>query len=147
MAAATIALAHERVEETLRVVEGGLVAFNDAAAGPHNSRPLTLSVRRAGEGAVAGGLLGRTQFGWLFVALLHLPEDLRGQGLGAELLRLAEDEAPARGRVGANLDTYSFQASGFYKKQGYAVFGALPDRPPGHARFFLSKRLDAPPPA
>ena len=51
MAAATIALAHERVEETLRVVEGGLVAFNDAAAGPHNSRPLTLSVRRAGAGA------------------------------------------------------------------------------------------------
>jgi GNAT superfamily N-acetyltransferase len=141
-----IALAHARDDETLGVVEGGLVAFNDAAAGPHNFRPLTLSVRRPGEAEVAGGLLGRTQFGWLFVSLLFLPDDLRGRGLGAELLRRAEDEARARGCVGAYLDTYSFQARGFYEKQGYAVFGAIADCPPGHTRFFLSKRLDAPPP-
>jgi len=81
------------------------------------------------------------------VLSLYLPADLRSRGLGAELLRRAEVEARARGCVGAHLDTYGFQARGFYEKQGYAVFGALPDCPPGHARFFLSKRLDAPPPA
>ena len=77
--------------------------------------------------------------------LFHLPGDLRRQGLGKELLRRAEDEARACGCVGAHLDTFSFQARGLYEKQGYAAFGALPDCPPGHARFFLSKRLGAPP--
>ena len=69
--------------------------------------------------------------------LFFLPPDLRRQGLGAELLRRAEDEARARGCVGAHLDTFSFQARGFYEKQGYALFGTIPDCPPGHARFFL----------
>lgn len=130
----------------MEAAERGLVAFNDAAAGPHNRRPLTVSLRRAGEAEPAGGLVGRTQFGWLFVSLLYVPEDLRRCGLGAELLRRAEDAARARGCVGVHLDTYSFQSRGFYEKQGYAVFGTIPDCPPGHARFFLSKRLDAPPP-
>lgn len=143
--AAAIALSDGEDGDTPEVVAGGLAAFNDAAAGPRDRRPLTLSVRRAGEAAVAGGLVGRTSFRWLSVLSLYLPADLRGRGLGAELLRRAEAEARARGCVGAHLDTYGFQARGFYEKQGYAVFGAIPDFPPGHARFFLSKRLDAPP--
>jgi GNAT superfamily N-acetyltransferase len=145
--AASIALSDKEDAGTEKAVEDGLIAFNDAAAGPHDWRPLTLSVRRDGEGAVVGGLVGRTFFGWLFVSLFYLPPDLRRQGLGKELLRRAEEEARARGCVGARLDTFSFQARGFYEKQGYAVFGTIPDCPPGHARFFLSKRLDAPPPA
>ena len=143
-AAATIALSDREDEATEKAVEDGLIAFNHAVARPNDWRPLTLSVRRTGETEIAGGLVGNTFFGWLFVHLLFLPEDLRRQGLGAELLRRAEDEARARGCVGAHLDTFSFQARGFYEKQGYAVFGAIPDFPPGHARFFLSKRLDAP---
>jgi GNAT superfamily N-acetyltransferase len=145
VAAASIALSDTEDEATEKAVENGLIAFNDAAAGPHGFRPLTLSVRRPGEAEVAGGLVGRTFFGWLFVHLFFLPPDLRRQGLGAELLRRAEDEARARGCVGAHLDTFSFQARSFYEKQGYALFGTIPDCPPGHARFFLSKRLDAPP--
>jgi GNAT superfamily N-acetyltransferase len=142
---ASIALSDREDEETEKAVEDGLIAFNDAAAGPHGWRPLTLSVRRTGETEVAGGLIGRTFFGWLFVHLFYLPPDLRRQGLGTELLRRAEDEARARGCVGAHLDTFGWQARGFYEKQGYALFGTLPDFPPGQARFFLSKRLDAPP--
>ncbi len=132
---------------TLRAVLDGLYAFNADAAGPGGHADLILSVFRDGEAAPAGGLIGHVGFGWLFVRLLFLPADLRGQGLGAGLLPRAEDEARARGCVGAHLDTLSFQARGFYEKQGYAAFGVLPDCPPGHARFFFSKRLDAPPPA
>lgn len=143
---ATISLSDAEDAATVKAVEDGLIAFNNAAR-PHDWRELTLSVRRAGEAEVAGGLVGRTFFGWLFVSLFHLPQDLRRQGLGTELLRRAEEEARARGCVGAYLDTFSFQARGFYEKHGYSVFGAIPDHPPGHQRFFLSKRLDAPPTA
>jgi hypothetical protein len=39
------------------------------------------------------------------------------------------------------LDTYSFQARGFYERLGYTVFGTINDYPPGHSRFFLTKTL------
>ena len=69
----------------------------------------------------------------------------RGLRLGGRRLLLeAEARAARRGCRGAWLGTFGFQARGFYEKQGYAVFGALQDCPPGHARFFLSKRPDAP---
>jgi len=53
----------------------------------------------------------------------------------------AEAIARAHGCVGIWLDTFSFQARGFYEKLGFAVFGTMEDFPPGHQRFFLQKRL------
>jgi hypothetical protein len=48
-----------------------------------------------------------------------------------------------RGCVGVWLDTFSFQARGFYEKLGYRVFGEVADYPPGHTRHFLKKSLCA----
>jgi hypothetical protein len=42
------------------------------------------------------------------------------------------------------LDSFSFQAPGFYRRLGYAEFGVVEDYPPGHTRHFLKKRLAAP---
>jgi hypothetical protein len=53
----------------------------------------------------------------------------------------AESEAVNRGCASSWLDTFSFQARGFYEKLGYRVFGELCDNPPGHTRFFLKKSL------
>ena len=122
----------------------GLQAFN-AAATPGVSwdyRPLAVFLRDGGPGEALGGLVGRTAARWLYVELLHVPRPLRGAGHGARLLAGAEDEARARGCVGARLDTYSFQARGFYERQGYAVTGAIEDCPPGHTRWSMAKRLD-----
>ena len=52
----------------------------------------------------------------------------------------AEARALERGCHSAWVDTFSFQAPGFYPKLGYTVFGEL-DYPPGHKRIFLQKRL------
>ena len=126
---------------TLRAVLDGLDAFNADAAGPGGHADLILSVFRDGEAAPAGGLIGHVGFGWLFVRLLFLPADLRGQGLGAGLQRRAEDEARARGCVGAHLDTLSFQARGFYEKQGFVCAGEIEDHPRGGARYFMKKKF------
>ena len=48
--------------------------------------------------------------------------------------------AVERGCHSVWVDTFSFQAPGFYPKLGYKVFGEL-DYPPGHKRIFLQKRL------
>ncbi|MGY4802669.1 GNAT family N-acetyltransferase [Teichococcus aerofrigidensis] len=121
------------------VVLRGILAFNEAAVGPSGRRPLSVLVRDPETGAVLGGLTGRTDKGWLFIELFHLPEALRGGGLGAALLARAEAEARARGCVGAWLDSYSFQAPAFYRRQGYTEFGHVPDNPPGHTRHFFRK--------
>ncbi len=116
-----------------------LLAFNEAQAGPGGSRPLAVLLRDGG--AVVGGLWGETSRAWLFVELVFVPEALRGRDTGTALLAAAEAEARRRGCIGAWLDTFSFQARGFYEKQGYAVVGRIEDYPPGHDRFFLAKRF------
>lgn len=120
----------------------GLLAFNEAQAGEGSfaSRPLSVLLRDE-DGTVLGGLVGRSYSGWLYVELFHIPESRRHAGLGREVLSLAEREAAARGCLGVRLETYSFQAPGFYARMGYAVVGELHDCPPGHTRFSLAKRL------
>ena len=90
---------------------------------------------------MVGGAVGYTQWEWLFIHYLWVCDELRGTGLGAQLLSTAEAEGRARGCGAAWLDTFSFQAPGFYQKLGYRQFAQLDDFPPGQARHFLWKPL------
>ncbi len=120
-----------------------LLAYNEARFGPPYTHPVAVLIRSQDDARLLGGLWGRTSFRWLFVELLFIPQALRGQGIGARLLKTAEDEAQARGCLGAWLDTFSPDACRFYVQQGYEVFGAIADYPPGNTRSFLSKRFPA----
>jgi GNAT superfamily N-acetyltransferase len=65
----------------------------------------------------------------------------RKLGLGRTLMERAEQEAVLGGCLHAYVDTFSFQAPGFYEKLGYERFGVLDDFPPGHQRIFFVKSL------
>jgi GNAT superfamily N-acetyltransferase len=119
-----------------------LRAFNESKVGTIKAEPLAITLRDP-DGVVTGGLWGNSVAGWLFVDLLVVPESLRGQGLGSELLRRAEDIARKRRCTGVWLHTGTFQAPVFYERRGYQAFGTLPDYPPGHATIYYMKRLDA----
>ena len=93
------------------------------------------------QGALAGGLLAHTYWGWIHVDVLWLTEAARGQDYGTRMLDLAEQEARRRGCHHANLDTASFEALPFYLKRGYEVWGQLDDFPVGHSHYFLKKTL------
>lgn len=142
MEAPRILLSEEPSDALDAVLAAGFDAFNGPHVGPQPGTTLRLMVMRAGEAAPCGGLLGQPYAAWLQVRLFWLPEDLRRGGLGARVLRAAEDWAKARGCIGAWLNTFTFQARPFYEKQGYHHFGTLPDCPPGHARLFMMKRFD-----
>ncbi|MFF2412475.1 GNAT family N-acetyltransferase [Streptomyces sp. NPDC058092] len=92
---------------------------------------------------MVGGLTGRTSLGLFFVDLFYLPPQLRGSGLGREILRQAEGEAHTRGCRTAVLYTITFQAPGFYRKQGWKRLGDVPCDPPGTSRVFMTKELTA----
>lgn len=122
-------------------VGGGLNAFNDAATGISDRRPLAVVARDPATGEVLGGAVGRSSLGLLFVDLFHLPESLRGGGLGTEILRRFEDEGRRRGCRAAVLYTISFQAPGFYERNGWRRFGEIACDPPGTSRIFMTKDL------
>jgi GNAT superfamily N-acetyltransferase len=93
------------------------------------------------EGDILGGVIGEIYWDWFYVDLMWVQEDLRGKGFGRQLLTAVEEEAKEKGAKYAFLDTFSFQAPGFYQKFGYQVFGELPEFPLGHQRFYLTKEL------
>ena len=127
-----------------KAIAGSLIEFNNSRASqPENYRSLVIILSNPDTGKILGGLWGATNFTYLHVDLLFVPERLRGTGLGRKILLQAEREAIARGCRGAWLDTYSFQARGFYERLGYTVFGILNDYPPGQQRIFLHKELVA----
>jgi GNAT superfamily N-acetyltransferase len=130
----------ERPDEADRTaILEALVAFNEKAGGRSAFQPLAILLQDPTNGKTVGGLWGRTVYDWLFVELFVVPEGYRGRNLGSQILTQAENIARQRGCIGVWLDTYTFQAPGFYKKQGYEVFGAVEDHPRGSSRTFLKK--------
>ena len=126
--------------DDVRIVEDALIAFNVARARPYDKKPLHVFLRD-GNGATIGGATGFTNWEWLYIDCFWLPESLRGSGWGARLLEAAESEARQRGCRHSHLYSYSFQAPDFYRKQGYAIYGALDGYPPGEKRVLLRKSL------
>lgn len=117
-----------------------MTAFNQAGSGGLDYAPLQLFLRDE-TGRLYGGLLGWTLWSWLHIDSLFVEKSLRGQGHGLRLLRAAERVATARGCTLAEVDTFNFQAKGFYEKAGYHVFGSLPGIGGRFERFYLSRKL------
>lgn len=127
----------------VEAVRAGLLAFNVCHVGQEPSPGAVHLFLRDEPGTVVGGLLGWWRWGWLYVDKLWVADAYRQRGYGSQLLQTAEAQAIAAGCTDAVLDTFSFQAQGFYKRHGYAVYAALEGFPPGHRQLFLRKRLGA----
>jgi GNAT superfamily N-acetyltransferase len=123
------------------VIRDGLSDYNFSKADYRDYRPLAILVSDPETGEVVGGLLGGTSFGLLRIDRFFLPESLRKQGLGSKIIKAAEEEGRRRGCSRALLTTLSFQAPGFYKRQGWEVLAELEGEPPAPSRFLMTKRL------
>ncbi|MBI2792807.1 MAG: GNAT family N-acetyltransferase [Gammaproteobacteria bacterium] len=80
-------------------------------------------------------------WGMVYIDVLVVDENHRGQQLGSRLLNKVESEAKAMGANLSHLDTFDWQAKDFYLKHGYEIFGVLENCPPGHARYYMKKVL------
>jgi GNAT superfamily N-acetyltransferase len=124
-------------------IEAGLAA-SGPAQGPYAPAPLAVLLHdpQGGEpGALVGGLVGETVWEWLSIRLLWVDPAHRGAGHGRDLLAAAEAEGRRRGCRRARLNTFSFQAAGFYERCGWREVLALEDFPRGHRRLFYVKSL------
>lgn len=120
-------------------LRNGLNGFNEAVTG-QLLRERIASFIKDEDGLVLGGILGEIKWGWLHIEGLWVDESIRQGGWGARLLAAMEQYAQSKGITNFHLETTSFQALPFYQKQGYSVFGELPDMPPGHVSYFLKKQ-------
>lgn len=130
----------EPTEADREAVGVPLRAYNLREGGDPRMRTVAVLLTDS-QGKHVGGLWGKTVYDWLFVEWLAVPDDWRGQGHGTALMNEAERIARSHDCVGMFLDTFDFQARGFYEKLGFEVFGTLDDHPVGHCRYFMRRRL------
>lgn len=127
----------------LAAIHAGLDAFNQAEAELANVRRLAVTARD-GARAIQGGALGRTWGECGELLQLWVAESARGRGIGRSLVQRFEQEASARGCTLVYLDTFSFQAPGFYESLGYKVVLVTRGFTGGIAKYTLHKSIGQP---
>ena len=115
-------------------------SYNRSKREAAESEPLNLYVEDD-SGQVMAGLVAETFGNWLEIEYLFVKEDLRGQGIGSQLLQQAESEAKKRNCRFAFVNTYQFQAPDFYKRHGYKEVLRLQDYPYTGQRHYYQKDL------
>lgn len=131
----------ENIESQKSQVIGNLIrSYNRSKREVAESEPLNLYVEDD-SGELLAGLVAETFGNWLEIEYLFVKEDLRGQGIGSQLLQQAESEAKRRNCRYVFVNTYQFQAPAFYQKQGYKEVFTLKDYPYTGQRHYYQKDL------
>ncbi|CAK0768736.1 Histone acetyltransferase [Azospirillaceae bacterium] len=126
--------------DDLAVVQAGLRAHNEKFTGKSPAliavflrEPETKKIR----GGIAGFLVGPSaMLDWLWV-----DESLRGQGYGAQLMREIEKLIVSLKCDMITLNTFTFQAPGFYPKLGYQLLAQIPNFMLGNTKYYYRKHL------
>jgi GNAT superfamily N-acetyltransferase len=90
---------------------------------------------------IAGILSGIGYWQGLEIKIIWVAEPYRNKGIGTLILKHVEKIARDKGATVSMLDTFDFQAEGFYLKNGYEPIGEIKNFPDGHKRIYFSKRL------
>ena len=120
---------------------GNLIrSYNRSKREAAECEPLNLYVEDE-QGQLLAGLVAETFGNWLEIEYLFVKEDLRGQGIGSQLLQQAESEAKKRNCRFAFVNTYQFQAPDFYQKYGYKEVFTMKEYPYTGQRHYYQKEL------
>ncbi len=130
-------------EEEVRSGDIGrrLRQFNYGVVGEYPEvQPIRLNAR-AQDGRVVGGLRGFVFLNWLRVEVLFVDEDSRGTGIGSSLLLDAERLAREHGAQNAAVESFEWQAPGFYQSHGYAEVARMEGYANGYYLAIMRKAL------
>ena len=129
----------ENTESQKSQIIGDLIrSYNRSKREAAESEPLNIYVEDD-SGELMAGLVAETFGNWLEIEYLFVKEDLRGQGIGSQLLQRAESESKKRNCRFAFVNTYQFQAPDFYQKHGYKEVFTLKDYPYTGQRHYYQK--------
>jgi len=127
-------------KESAEQVSEILFQWNCARVGVQDFLDLAV-ILRDDAGILVGALLGWTRWEWAHIETFWIREDLRNRGYGKRMLIDFERVARERKCQMIDLDTFSFQAPGFYQKCGYQEYGRLDGIGHGIHKCFFKKTL------
>lgn len=131
-------------ESDTELLSRGIIAFNENAVKnlePNESEKRFHVMARDDQGTIRGGIRATCYWNTLHIELLWLSPDVRGHGIGRELIEQAERFARENNCEIALVETTSWQAKPFYEKHGYDLIATLNDRPKGHSSHYLTKKF------
>ena len=100
----------EKTQELANLIR----AYNRSKREPSKSEPLNIYLEDE-QGNLKAGMVAETFGNWLEIEYLYVSDDLRGQGIGSKILKMAERESKERGCKYSFVDTFNFQAPKFYE--------------------------------
>ncbi|GAB1156071.1 GNAT family N-acetyltransferase [Paenibacillus illinoisensis] len=124
-------------------VRNQLIAFNAAHLSEdlkHRYEELNFNIKSE-AGDIVAGVLSTLCWNWLELDILWVDEKQRHQGYGSQLLLEIERIAREKSCDFIMLNTFSFQAPGFYKKHGYQLMTTLENAPTGDRHYYFKKDL------
>ncbi|GAB6262576.1 GNAT family N-acetyltransferase [Photobacterium sp. CCB-ST2H9] len=128
-------------EDEISEIYRGLVEYNEPHFPDLDEKGFGAFIRDE-DGKILGGLVGKVILSSLHVNYFWLSEPIRRLGLGSKLIDSVESEARSLGVKNIYLDTYTFQAPGFYERLGFKEVGRYTDFPKiGVDKIFYQKSL------
>lgn len=121
------------------IISEGLIASNAHIVG---ARDKAFSIfLKSDSGIVFGGIQAFLDTQSVYIDILWVEEKLQKKGYGTKLLDAAELEAIKNGCKYLTVDTWDFQAEGFYLKNGYERIGEVKNYWLGHSKITLRKTI------
>jgi ribosomal protein S18 acetylase RimI-like enzyme len=136
-------IAKQEIEEDREFIRSKVIEHNAASLPEEKQSPKEQIsfIARNEENEIIGGLTGTAYWGHMHIDFLWVDPKARGQRIGEQLMQQMEQYSRRQQYSLLAVETFSFQAPGFYKKQGFREFGVLEDHPKGHSKHFFEKRL------
>ncbi|MGB8000402.1 MAG: GNAT family N-acetyltransferase [Anaerobacillus sp.] len=131
----------KRQDDAKELIKRKVVEYNSQQL-THQKTPLeTVAFVIEADGEMVGGISATMFWHHLHIDFLWVEEWKRGSGHGRALLKQIETIAVDKKCRLILLDSFSFQAPGFYLKEGYEICGKVEGHPEGHTQYFLQKKL------
>jgi ribosomal protein S18 acetylase RimI-like enzyme len=102
-----------------------LKKYNESQIGKYRKHDFLIYALDESTEIIKGGIYGIIKFGWLHIDYLWVHEQSRKSGIGSKLMMQMESLGRELGIKNFKLNTGSFQAPDFYKKNGYEIFAQL----------------------
>jgi N-acetylglutamate synthase-like GNAT family acetyltransferase len=133
---------HDLSADEIDAIEDRLYGHNSTATGRHDARGLGFVVR-SDAGEVVGVAAGHTWSGIAELKQMWIDEAWRGRGYARALLNAFVEEARDRGVRRIWVESFDFQAPGFYEKAGFERMAEFAGWPDGHVNVILCKALSS----
>ena len=124
----------------LQQIEDNLIAYNNTFV-VEDYQAFNLIVRDE-ENKVIAGVTGFSHWHRGYIKYLWVDHEHRRNGIGSMLLTSVDELLKERNCKGVEVDTMSFQAPGFYEKNGLSKHGLVKNFAQGYDCIFFTKNYE-----